>query len=74
MTTINIENQLKNWYQIQSHWNDHDNFKFWYGLLYYDGFLYVFDGPIWLWVFQARHEGVFTLMWSNGAPLMTIYS
>jgi len=73
MTIINIENQLKFWYQIQSLSNDHDNFKFWNGLLYHDEFLYVFDGHVWLWVFQARHEGTFTLIWINGAPLMTIY-
>jgi hypothetical protein len=36
--------------QVQNPSNDHNKIEFWNGLLYYDGILYVLDGPGWLQV------------------------
>jgi hypothetical protein len=47
---IGIQGQLMS-HQVQDFFSIHVKFKFPDGLLYRDGLLYVFDGPVWIQVF-----------------------
>jgi hypothetical protein len=46
LLVVDIEGQLRNHHQVQDFFSDHPKFEFQNGLLYCDGFLYVFDGLV----------------------------
>jgi hypothetical protein len=56
LVTISIQGQLRNHHQVQKNSTEHAKFEFQNGLLYFDGLLYVPNGPTRLQVFQAMHN------------------
>ncbi len=56
LLVIGIQGQLKSHHQIWDFPNDHVKFKSQDGLLYCDGFLYVFYGLAQLQIFHARND------------------
>ncbi len=56
LVTISIQGQLRIHHQVQKITIEHAKFEFQNGLLYFDGLLYVFNGPTQLQVLQAMHN------------------
>ncbi len=56
LVTISIQGQLRNHHQVQKNSTEHAKFEFQNGLLYFDGLLYVPNGPTRLQVLQAMHD------------------